>query len=718
MGDKFAAVKDAGSDVMNFANDLGLLQNKIQSAGDAANDHAQAERDVATKAQEAATGTQAHADAVQNLHEKLAALADDPKAFGGGTFLPGMAGGLAGGPGSPTSPGEIWPPLSTPEGPHRWAAGGRSNRDFAHQAMMPFWESRGFTVGDHGADKKGEHQNGALDVMVPSLAAGQQVLRQALSDPNVYGAIFDNKTYGYGHGTTPQDYSAGHTGNPTQDHQDHVHIWYHPGGTNNIAPGGGMQNFAPAGMAGFKSFAPGGGFAQDMSEPSPLPGTPSPIPGLKPGPVGSTPGYNEYGEPGYYRPDSKSVRSAERGVEDSGERIERADAEVAKANKAVTDAQAAKADAEAKIAKINNETTPDEKARLQKQLDTANDQLASANERVKQAEKGRQRAREDAQDAATNMDEARRGRFTPASKASQSAGRGRSGQQIGAPIAQDFGLSQGLPGLAENLTNFLGNIAFAPALGALSGLSAGLDPTGRAQTGSGLSGILGALAMGDGGMGMGQPTGAPMGGSSLGILGGSPGPGQPPGGGLGISGGLPGMASTLTNGFGGAGSTGLGGMAMQGIQAGISAAGMALDTAMPGAGTAAAMAANIGVQEGNRAIGQLGKAAGLTAGGVMETLLPANSKLGDPNANWFGKLAAGFAGAKPSIPNMASQPADKPANSQQQNPLDDPAKANAAAGDPSKGGVTVNYTNNMATEDRAGADLTNHLVAMNAGVGV
>ncbi|MEH3141170.1 MAG: tape measure protein [Mycobacterium kyogaense] len=113
---------------------------------------------------------------------------------------------------------------------------GQSARDFAHGQMMPYWQSKGLTVGDHQADKYGEHQNGALDIMVPNLAEGQRVLSEVLKDPNVYGAIFDNKTYGYGHGLTAKDYSAGHTGDPTQDHQDHVHVWYKPGAGGNIAP--------------------------------------------------------------------------------------------------------------------------------------------------------------------------------------------------------------------------------------------------------------------------------------------------------------------------------------------------------------------------------------------------------------------------------------------------------------------------------------------------
>lgn len=114
---------------------------------------------------------------------------------------------------------------------------GESAVAFAHRTMMPYWQSQGFQVGDHAADKYGEHQNGAIDIMVPSIAAGQQVLAQVLRDPNVYGAIFNNQTYGYGHGPTPQDYTAGHTGDPNTDHTNHVHAWYKPGGTDNIVPG-------------------------------------------------------------------------------------------------------------------------------------------------------------------------------------------------------------------------------------------------------------------------------------------------------------------------------------------------------------------------------------------------------------------------------------------------------------------------------------------------
>lgn len=113
---------------------------------------------------------------------------------------------------------------------------GGSARQFAHDSMMPYWQDKGFVVGDHAADKHGEHQNGALDIMVPSIEEGNAVLQKVLSDPNVYGAIFNNQAFGYGQGSTPRPYSGGFTGNDTQDHKDHVHVWYKPGGDNNIAP--------------------------------------------------------------------------------------------------------------------------------------------------------------------------------------------------------------------------------------------------------------------------------------------------------------------------------------------------------------------------------------------------------------------------------------------------------------------------------------------------
>jgi len=155
---------------------------------------------------------------------------------------------------------EYTPTTAGPTGPIGSAMPGESPRDFAHRVMMPFWQSQGFQVGDHAADQFGEHQNGALDIMVPSIEEGNKVLQEVLRDPNVYGAIFNNQTYGYGHGSTPQDYSAGHTGDPNQDHTNHVHAWYKPGQAGNLGDGGApFMDPSMPGVAPTTSSVPFGG---------------------------------------------------------------------------------------------------------------------------------------------------------------------------------------------------------------------------------------------------------------------------------------------------------------------------------------------------------------------------------------------------------------------------------------------------------------------------
>ncbi|MGB3484026.1 MAG: transglycosylase family protein [Mycobacterium sp.] len=60
--------------------------------------------------------------------------------------------------------------------------------------------------------------------------------------------------------------------------------------------------------------------------------------------------------------------------------------------------------------------------------------------------------------------------------------------QIGAQIDQDFGVSEGLPGIAENLTKFLANLAFAPVYGALTGIREA-NGFGQGEAGGGMFGI-------------------------------------------------------------------------------------------------------------------------------------------------------------------------------------------------------------------------------------
>lgn len=150
----------------------------------------------------------------------------------------------------------------------------------------------------------------------------------------------------------------------------------------------------------------------------------------------------------------------------------------------------------------------------------------------------------------------------------------------------------------------------------------------------------------------------------------------------------------------GGGGPGLGGGAMD---AAMMAAG-GLDMLAPGAGQAAQM----GMKLANRAIQFGGQVAGIGASGLIETFLPSGSPLGNFGNSWFGKAAAGIASARPALPNVAAQQAPPNPNAQGQGQPGQPQP-----GQP----VTVNYTNNQATEDRAGADIARHLEATNSPAG-
>lgn len=79
-------------------------------------------------------------------------------------------------------------------------------------------------------------------------------------------------------------------------------------------------------------------------------------------------------------------------------------------------------------------------------------------------------------------------------------------EQLGAQIDNDFGISKGLPGIAENLTKFIANLAFAPVFGALSGVVAASG--GSAGQGSGLLGLFAGRSPGGGaGVGVGSTSG-------------------------------------------------------------------------------------------------------------------------------------------------------------------------------------------------------------------
>jgi hypothetical protein len=95
------------------------------------------------------------------------------------------------------------------------------------------------------------------------------------------------------------------------------------------------------------------------------------------------------------------------------------------------------------------------------------------------------------------------------------------------------------------------------------------------------------------------------------------------------------------------------------IQGALAAAGTGGGGFAPGAGGIEAAgpmisaAAQIGIDEINRAIEFGGKAVGIGVEGMMETFLPVESELADPARGWAGRLLGGLAGVSSQLPNIA-----------------------------------------------------------------
>jgi hypothetical protein len=101
----------------------------------------------------------------------------------------------------------------------------------------------------------------------------------------------------------------------------------------------------------------------------------------------------------------------------------------------------------------------------------------------------------------------------------------------------------------------------------------------------------------------------------------------------------------------GGGFQGLGGAPLAAIKGAASGAASMASFGAPGAG----QAAEIAVEAANKAAAFGGKAAAIGAQGLAETFMPHGSELGDPSKNWLGKIASGFAGAKPAGSNSAGK---------------------------------------------------------------
>jgi hypothetical protein len=148
--------------------------------------------------------------------------------------------------------------------------------------------------------------------------------------------------------------------------------------------------------------------------------------------------------------------------------------------------------------------------------------------------------------------------------------------------------------------------------------------------------------------------------------------------------------------------SGILGIAEQAAVTGIS---LGVDAIAPGAGQAAAIAAQIGMQEINRAIKAAGQYAGIAVGGLMETFLPAGGSELAAN-NWITRIAGGMLGAVPQLPNTAGKaPTPVPeltpeqASAQTLPPFRD---QHTGTGPPPGPQVNVIYNNNNVTDTANG----------------
>jgi phage-related minor tail protein len=196
------------------------------------------------------------------------------------------------------------------------------------------------------------------------------------------------------------------------------------------------------------------------STPSSLPGANVPAalnnafgPGYDPG-IG-TPGYDEYGEPGYYRADPKDIRQAQQRIDDQMERIRESDETARQAQIAIDELE----------------------------VDADQAEKDAAIERKRKADYDAQAARRELDDLKGALGEAQKGAFSPAKEAPKSkSGRGSSGDGFSLPSTlSGFGSAIGefAGGQIGSLLDVFGVGDSPPWLQALSTLVGGITIGGH-----------------------------------------------------------------------------------------------------------------------------------------------------------------------------------------------------------------------------------------------
>ena len=288
------------------------------------------------------------------------------------------------------------------------------------------------------------HQRGvALDIGIQDQALGDRInewIRAHAGELGVKSTIWRDKWADF----------AGNT-STVGGHQDHVHV---EADGKPIAQG---ISSAMSSLGATSSTATGLGLTSAGSADL----TNAFGSGYKPG-IG-TPGYDEEGNPGYYRVDPRDLAQAQRRVEDTEQAIVDAD-------QRILDAKQARADLETKA------------------LTTAADR-AKADEEIAKAERAAGRARQDAAFAQEDAAKTAQGKFTAAKKAEKSKnGDSQFGElgSIGAAFLKDmFGLGDIFPDPSQ-----LGIVKMAQAVLGLKYTPQGTDGQAAGQQKQSLLGML------------------------------------------------------------------------------------------------------------------------------------------------------------------------------------------------------------------------------------
>ena len=253
----------------------------------------------------------------------------------------------------------------------------------------------------------------------------------------------------------------------------------------------GREN-ASALLAGLTGASPGGPSPINMSaNQSPLSPQLNNAFGAGYDPGIGTPGYNEYGDPGYYAVDPKQLREAQERRDD--------------AQSAIADADAAAAQARARRDELD--------------ITAKESERQAADDAVRQAEDRARKARREAADAETDLAETAKGKFTEAKKSS-SSGKGAGGKSdlspvgsiLGGFLKETFGMDGSfLPDLASlapvQMAGTLLNAFSGPLMGALTG-NLGIQQPGW-QPGMPVNGVQNDTGIGDLSAGSGGIFGVP-----------------------------------------------------------------------------------------------------------------------------------------------------------------------------------------------------------------